>query len=127
MSSLITQNLSQLSTPQVIDNHITVKTASEISGYNVQYLRRLFRASSLETIKIGQVWLINLVSLEDYLRSRMTSNERRCSGRKFPCEQEVEEATSVMLNRIGDIYQRIAGGALRWDCIILTGGGSGLL
>ena len=32
-----------------------------------------------------------------------------------------------MLNRVGDTYQRIAGGALGWDCIILTGGGSGLL
>jgi hypothetical protein len=28
---------------------------------------------------------------------------------------------------INDTYQRIAGGALIWDCIILTGGGSGLL
>jgi hypothetical protein len=32
-----------------------------------------------------------------------------------------------MLNRIGDTYKRIAGGALVWDCIILTGGGCGLL
>ena len=48
-------------------------------------------------------------------------------GRKYPCEQEVEEATSLMLNRIVDTYQRIAGGALGWDTIILTGGGSALL
>lgn len=32
-----------------------------------------------------------------------------------------------MLNRIADTYQRIAGGALSWDSIILTGGGSALL
>jgi excisionase family DNA binding protein len=76
MSSLNTQNLSQLSTPLVIDNHITVKTASEITGNNVQYLRRLLRAGRLEAIKIGQVWLINLVSLDNYLTVRMTSNDR---------------------------------------------------
>ena len=81
MSSLITQNLSQISKPQVIDNHITVKTASEITGYNVQYLRRLLRARSLEALKIGQVWLINLVSLEEYLMRRMMSKDRRCGPR----------------------------------------------
>ena len=32
-----------------------------------------------------------------------------------------------MLNRINDTYQRIAGGALVWDSIILTDGSSGLL
>jgi hypothetical protein len=48
-------------------------------------------------------------------------------GKRYPCENEVREATSVMLNRIADTYQRIAGGALGWDAIILTGGGCGLL
>jgi excisionase family DNA binding protein len=65
MSSLNIKNLFQLSIPQVIDNHITVKTASEITGYNAQYLRRLLRARRLEAIKIGQVWLINLFSMEN--------------------------------------------------------------
>ena len=32
-----------------------------------------------------------------------------------------------MLNQVADTYQRIAGGALSWDSIILTGGGSALL
>ena len=48
-------------------------------------------------------------------------------GRKYPCEKEAKEATNLLLNRIADTYQRIAGGALGWDAIILTGGGSGLL
>ena len=33
----------------------------------------------------------------------------------------------MLLNRIADTYQRIAGGSLNWDAIILTGGGSSLL
>ncbi|MBN1536871.1 MAG: ParM/StbA family protein [Anaerolineales bacterium] len=49
------------------------------------------------------------------------------AGRRYPCENEVKEATNLVLNRIADTYQRIAGGALSWDSIILTGGGSALL
>ena len=39
----------------------------------------------------------------------------------------MNEATSLFLNKFADTYQRIAGGALAWDTIILTGGGSALL
>jgi hypothetical protein len=48
-------------------------------------------------------------------------------GRKYVCKQDVEEAMSLFLNRFADTYQRLAGGALSWDTIILTGGGSALL
>ncbi|MDD1748737.1 MAG: ParM/StbA family protein [Methanothrix sp.] len=48
-------------------------------------------------------------------------------GMKYPCENEAQEATNLLLNRLADMYQRIAGGALGWDTIILTGGGSALL
>jgi len=48
-------------------------------------------------------------------------------GRKYSCEQDVEEVTSLFLNRFADTYQRLAGGALLWDTIILTVGGSAFL
>jgi len=48
-------------------------------------------------------------------------------GKKYPCGEYVDEATSLFLNKFADTYQRIAGGALAWDTIILTGGGSALL
>jgi aspartate/methionine/tyrosine aminotransferase len=63
----------------------------------------------------------------DRIRSAITTDLFEGGGRKYPCENEVKEATSLLLNRIADTYQRIAGGALSWDAIILTGGGSGLL
>jgi hypothetical protein len=44
---------------QVINNHITVQTAAEITGYNIQYIRRMLGSSVLEGIKISQVWLID--------------------------------------------------------------------
>lgn len=48
-------------------------------------------------------------------------------GKKYPCCENVNEATNLFLNRFADTYQHIAGGALAWDTIILTGGGSALL
>jgi hypothetical protein len=48
-------------------------------------------------------------------------------GRDHDCEDEAREATNVLLNRIAEIYQQLASGALPWDAIILTGGGSGML
>ena len=53
MSALSKQTLSEISTLQVIHNHITVQEAAEVTGYNTQYLRRLLRAGKLEAIKIG--------------------------------------------------------------------------
>ncbi len=49
------------------ENLITVNAAAEITGYNVQYLRRLLRARRLDGIKIGQVWLIRMKSMKAYL------------------------------------------------------------
>jgi len=63
----------------------------------------------------------------DRVRKALITGVFEGGGKKYPCEQEVEESTSLMLNRIADTYQRIAGGALSWDSIILTGGGSGFL
>lgn len=76
----------------------------------------------------------NLVAVKDTpvlppgrVRKALITGVFEGGGKKYPCEQEVEEATSLMLNRIADTYQRLAGGALSWDSIILTGGGSALL
>jgi len=48
-------------------------------------------------------------------------------GKKYPCGEYVDEATSLFLNRFADTYQSIAGGALVWGTIILTGGGNALI
>jgi len=77
MNVLNTQNISQLSTTKVINNHITVQEAAEITGYNIQYLRRLLRARKMEAIKIGQIWLINLASLQAYISRAISTNDLR--------------------------------------------------
>jgi hypothetical protein len=80
-----------------------------------------FRANNKEAVKDTPVLP------PERVRRAIATGVFEGGGRRYPCENEVQEATSMMLNRIADTYQRIAGGALSWDAIILTGGGSGLL
>ena len=61
----------------VLERHLSVRAAAETSGYNEQYLRRLLRAGRLQGVKIGQVWLIRLASLEAHLRKGQTAQDRR--------------------------------------------------
>ena len=61
----------------VLERHLSVRAAAETFGYNEQYLRRLLRAGRLEGIKIGQVWLIKLASLEAHLSKAQLSRDQR--------------------------------------------------
>ena len=63
--------------PVVVNNHISVKAAAEISGYSLQYLRRLLRCGKLEGLKIGQVWLIDNSSFVAYLERAIEATDRR--------------------------------------------------
>ena len=57
----------QAQTDILTENYLTVEAAARQTGYNIQYLRWVLRAGRLEGVKIGQVWLIKLNSLENYL------------------------------------------------------------
>ncbi|HSG24742.1 MAG TPA: helix-turn-helix domain-containing protein [Anaerolineales bacterium] len=61
----------------VVNNHISVKDAAEISGYSLQYLRRLLRNGKLEGFKIGQVWLVEKTTFETYLEKALQTVDRR--------------------------------------------------
>ena len=75
---------SQIDSPEVVlERHISVKAAAQFSGFNIQYLRRLLRSGRLEGIKIGQVWLIKLTSLETYARNGQIVGDRRHGPRKL--------------------------------------------
>ena len=80
-----------------------------------------FRSNNLAAVKDTPVLP------PDRVRKALVTGVLEGGEKRYPCEQEVKEATSLMLNRLADTYQRIAGCALSWDSIILTGGGSALL
>jgi len=63
--------------PTVLNNHISVKTAADFSGYSLQYLRRLLRSGKLTGLKIGQVWLIEKSTFEAYLENATQATDRR--------------------------------------------------
>lgn len=63
-----------------------------------------FRANNLEAVKDTPVLL------PERVRHAITTDVFEGGGRRYPCENEVQEAISMMLNRIRDTYQRVAGG-----------------
>jgi excisionase family DNA binding protein len=65
----------------LINRYVTVQAAAEVTGYNIQYLRRLLRSGTLGGIKIGQLWLIEMESLETYLQHVESTFDRRCGPR----------------------------------------------
>ena len=65
----------------LINRHVTVQTAADVTGYNIQYLRRLLRSGSLGGIKIGQMWLIEMEALEAYLHHVESTSDRRYGPR----------------------------------------------
>lgn len=71
----------QSNTGILITQHITVQAAAEVTGYNLQYLRRLLRSGELEGVKIGQIWLIEMDALEAYLKRVESTSDRRCGPR----------------------------------------------
>jgi len=73
--------LQQSNTGIPIAQHITVQAAAEFTGYNTQYLRRMLRSGALGGIKIGQMWLIEMDALEEYLKHTETTSDRRCGPR----------------------------------------------
>ncbi len=50
--------------------HIRVEQASERTGYDPDYVRRLLRKGKIEGIKQGTVWFVNAESLQTY-KSKM--------------------------------------------------------
>ena len=65
----------------LINQHVTVQAAADVTGYNIQYLRRMLRSGVLEGVKIGQIWLIDMQSLETYLHHVESTSDRRCGPR----------------------------------------------
>lgn len=104
----------------VVDYSLARSVPTGIQSVLVDF-EESFRANNLQAIKNTPVLPA------ERLRKAMVTGYFEGGGKRYPCENEAREATNVLLNRIADTYQRISGGALGWDAIILTGGGCGLL
>lgn len=60
------------------DEWLTVEEASVLSGYSIQYIRRLLRSQKVEARKFGRaIWQVNKQGLLDFIREAETSEDKR--------------------------------------------------
>ena len=84
-------------TPVVVNNHITVQAAAEISGYSLQYLRRLLRCGKLAGLKIGLVESADIRS--GTLNQQAGFWQRKCKGCSSPDAGRVRDPTGCVQSR----------------------------
>jgi hypothetical protein len=87
MISFSLPNNDQLSSEP--DTYIPVQDAGTYSGYNLQYIRRLLSSGIIEGIKVGQIWLVKVASLDAYLKSVRKTNDCRYGPRVY--QEYIEE------------------------------------
>jgi len=63
-----------------MEEWLTTFEAAQISGYELDYIRKLIRAEKITGRKWGQSWQVNAKSLQQFLRQRDAEGEKR--GRK---------------------------------------------
>lgn len=59
----------------------SIKEASEKTGYNEEYLRRLIRQKKIEAVKVGPAYLIRAASLNKYIEEMQASDDARTGPR----------------------------------------------
>ncbi len=67
----------------VSGDYMSIDAAAEYSGYNPQYFRRLMRQGVISGIKLGQVWVVSVESLQAYLNQVCGSGDRRYGPRVY--------------------------------------------
>ena len=63
----------QFHTGILVNQHITIHAAAEVTGYNIQYLRRILRSGALKGYKIGQMWLMDMDAGNSIIKAKMAS------------------------------------------------------
>ena len=63
-----------------MEDRLTTYEAVQISGYELDYIRKLVRANKIAGRKWGQSWQVSRKSLEQFLKDREQQGEKR--GRK---------------------------------------------
>jgi len=91
MSLLNAPHSLEFDSPGIIsEKYLTVLAATKLTGYNGQYLRRMPRQGKLESVRVGQTWLIQMASLLTYLNRVGETEDQRFgskTGRTSQCIQ----------------------------------------
>ena len=65
-----------------LDEYLTIPSAAAHSGYSEQYVRKLVRNGRVRGLQVGLTWLIEIASLERYLRAAQAADDRRWGPRE---------------------------------------------
>jgi len=65
------------------DTYTPAQDAAAYSGYNLQYIRRLLNSGIIEGVRVGRVWLVKTASLDQYLKTVRTTDDRRYGPRVY--------------------------------------------
>jgi excisionase family DNA binding protein len=73
---------SHIDQPGVIfDDCLTAEAASKLTGYNIQHIRRLALAGTLDAHRVGRSWLFKVASPMYYLNELVPSGDGRFGPR----------------------------------------------
>ena len=53
----------------MLGDWLTVKEAAKLTGYDIQHVRRLARAGKIKCQKWGNAWMIDRLSLVNYIET----------------------------------------------------------
>ncbi len=79
----------------VTDRYVTAQAASDLTGYNIQHIRRLCYAGKLKAIRVGRSWLIRVESLERYLNVVVPAGDARFGPRGTASIEEHDKASAA--------------------------------
>lgn len=59
------------------ESWITIHDACQMTGYNAEYLRRLIRNGKVKAQKVSIVWVVDPVSLIEYISQNQDTTDKR--------------------------------------------------
>jgi len=79
---------------------IPTKAASELSGYNADYLARLCRENKIQGTQVGRSWLINRASLEAFVKAQEEKKRERAEELRAARGKEYRKAQKPILRAV---------------------------
>jgi excisionase family DNA binding protein len=73
----------------ILEGCVTAEAAAELTGYNIQHIRRLTWAGKLDALRVGRSWLIKIKSLEAYLAAAEENDSR--FGPRVPAQPDNDD------------------------------------
>ncbi|MBN1313141.1 MAG: helix-turn-helix domain-containing protein [Anaerolineae bacterium] len=78
----------------ILEGCVTAEAAADLTGYNIQHIRRLALAGKLEAIHVGRSWLIKIKSIETYLQEVVKAGDARF-GPRVPAQLNIHDNASA--------------------------------